>query len=64
MEDRTMDVLIEVLDYSLRKNGDKPITIKHMRNILKQANRKVKENDKRYNAYMTDALNARAYAEG
>jgi hypothetical protein len=35
------EVLIEVLEESLRKNGDKPITISHLLNIMKMTERVV-----------------------
>lgn len=35
------EVLIEVLEESLKKNGDKPITISHLLNIMKITERVV-----------------------
>ena len=35
------EVLIEVLEESLKKNGDKPITISHLLNIMKMTERVV-----------------------
>jgi len=35
------EVLIEVLEESLKKNGDKPITISHLLNIMKMTEKVV-----------------------
>ena len=35
------EVLIEILEESLKKNGDKPITISHLLNIMKMTEKVV-----------------------
>lgn len=37
--------LIEVLEASLKKNGDKPLTLSHLINILKLTEKKIVHND-------------------
>jgi|SanBayMetagenome_1026888.scaffolds.fasta_scaffold85367_2 ABC-type uncharacterized transport system ATPase subunit len=34
-----LEVLIDILEESLKKNGDKPITISHLLNIMKMTER-------------------------
>ena len=35
----TLDTLIEILTHSIKKNGDKPLTLSHALAILKKAQR-------------------------
>ena len=41
------DILIEVLEHSVKKNGEVPLTNKHLLNILKIVHRKIQEEDDR-----------------
>jgi hypothetical protein len=41
------DILIEVLEHSVKKNGEVPLTNKYLLNILKMVERKVQEEDGR-----------------
>ena len=41
-----IDILIETLEKSVEKNGEKPLTNKWLLNILKQVNREVEKLDR------------------
>jgi len=41
------DILIEVLEHSVKKNGEVPLTNKYLLNILKIVHRKIQEEDDR-----------------
>ena len=38
--DRDVTELIDILEKSIKKNGDKPLTLSHLLNILKMVQRK------------------------
>lgn len=46
-----LDILIEILEASLKKNGDKPLTISHLLNIIKKAERYTEESDNQMDIY-------------
>lgn len=48
-----LDVLIEILEKSVEKNGEKPLTNKWLLNILKQAEKQMEreENEPDFDAY-------------
>ena len=41
--DERFDLLLSLLEASIKKNGDKPITINHLINLMKMVNRKQDE---------------------
>ena len=40
------EYLEEILEYSIKKNGDKPITLKHLLAMMKLADKKFEQDDK------------------
>jgi hypothetical protein len=49
------DVLIEILEHSVKKNGEVPLTNKYLLNILKMVNKKIqKEEDNDIYTYDPD----------
>jgi hypothetical protein len=48
------DLLIEVLEHSVKKNGEVPLTNKYLLNILKLIQKKQDEEDYRDNMYSFD----------
>jgi hypothetical protein len=48
------DVLIEILEHSVKKNGEVPLTNKYLLNILKMVERKISHEADRDNIYSFD----------
>ena len=48
------DILIEVLEHSVKKNGEVPLTNKHLLNILKIVHRKIQEEEAQADFYHFD----------
>ena len=49
--DNTLDAICSILEHSIEKNGDKPITLKHLLAILKMADNNLyqdEDDDGRY----------------
>lgn len=49
-----LSILIEILEESVKKNGDKPLTNKWLLNILKQADRQIEKEEARADFYHID----------
>lgn len=49
-----IDILIEILEKSIEKNGEKPLTNKWLLNILKQANKQIKRKEAEADFYHFD----------
>ena len=47
-----LDILISILEKSVEKNGEKPLTNKWLLNILKQVEKQMERDDDRY--YLND----------
>lgn len=46
-----IDILIEILEISIKKNGEIPLTNTHLLNILKMADRWIEENENAHIEY-------------
>lgn len=49
-----IDILIEILEASIKKNGVKPLTNEWLLNILKQANRQIQREEAEADFYHYD----------
>jgi hypothetical protein len=50
LKENKMDIYIEeiisIIEKSIEKNGDKPLTLSHLKNILKKADKNIENNEK------------------